>query len=272
MQRRWGIDRPRGKRDTWAELAGVLGLGRVWAGSKCLCFNGLILYPIVGSAAGSAAQFNSSVSAMPSHHLGKFGALACQGTADYTLLLCWALMRSSLALILVGLCQIGCASHSHGSHETRDAAARLAMTDTRGSQVPLFPAALTSWEWDELQSAPQVVDSSFTAGITSPEQEWAVASLPEHLMRKLQPVEVYRDHGSLVVALSRDAHYEWGYYVVKVVGPAVHDLGVGSIVWDARGWAFTSLRPEGILLASPSPSASWGALMGSRVYVYSRHR
>ena len=98
-------------------------------------------------------------------------------------------------------------------------------------------------------------------------------------MRKLQPVEVYRDQGNLVVALSRDAHYEWGYYVVKLFSPAVHGLGVGGLVRDARGWTFTPLRPpstKGILLQESLglglASASSRAIMGSGVYVYSRHR
>ena len=39
---------------------------------------------------GSAVQFNSSVSAMPLNAWGKSAAPSGQGTADYTLLVCWA--------------------------------------------------------------------------------------------------------------------------------------------------------------------------------------
>jgi hypothetical protein len=169
-------------------------------------------------------------------------------------------MRRTLAFILCGLCPVGCVSHTHTSQPVNDHPSKPALTDS--------PAALAPWEWDGLERAVDVMD---VAG----------GSLPEQWLRRLQPVEVYRDQGNVVIALFRDAHYERGYYFVSSYSSSGGFLILnGSTTYD-RGWTFT---PLGTATKTPTTGSflfhsSFDSLLDnssdafpSLIYAYSRQR
>ena len=173
-------------------------------------------------------------------------------------------MRNTFTFILCGLCQVGCVSHSHTSQQVNDLPSKPTFTIRPVSPNSAFPAALAPWEWDDLERAVSEMDM-FGDG------------LPERWLRRLQPVEVYRDRGGVVIALYRDAHYEWGYYVMSLGSSASGPLSSdGSATYD-RGWTFTPLENltiGGFLFQSsldriPDSSPD---ILSSLIYAYSRHR
>ena len=55
--------------------------------------------------------------------------------------------------------------------------------------------------------------------------------LPDKILRRLNPVEVYGDRANLVIALRRDAHEEGGYYVVSLISSFIPGGTEGEWTW-----------------------------------------
>ncbi len=176
-------------------------------------------------------------------------------------------------VVLVCCSAAGCASntpvHPAADAQTTPPASTPPRSALYAAPWPTwFPQTLSPSEWDELQSAPSVMDD-FRVGF------------PEDLMRKLKPVELYRDQSNLVVVLHRDAQYEWGYYIVSFGSSGLYGASIRSPPSDGkasdhRAWTFRRLRPPNAHFEDPSGwilvSSRSDTRLGPGVYAYSRQR
>jgi hypothetical protein len=149
-----------------------------------------------------------------------------------------------LVFILCLLGQVGCVTPTRTAYQDVNPSSKRPLTDGPPGR-----------EWDGLVRVGQepLSDSEF--------QDLAMAanrlalsgdSLPDRLVRRLEPVEVYHDLANVVVALYRDAHEERGYYIV----PAWISYLPAN---DRPGWTW-----ERLTLNSPQDIYSFG------LYEYSR--
>jgi hypothetical protein len=71
--------------------------------------------------------------------------------------------------------------------------------------------------------------------------EWATqgGAVPEEV-RRLDPIQVYGDHGNVVIALNRDAHGENGYYIVP--SSSSFDPRYRPNTGADAGWTLTPMK------------------------------
>lgn len=115
------------------------------------------------------------------------------------------------------------------------------------------PEWLSDWECQELVAAAD--DLALRGG-----------SLPDGLIQRLHPVEVYSDGCNIVIALCRDAREESGYYIVPLIssnGP----LGPGCF----REWTVRRVRTLN-LSGFYFDNLSSDTFYSDRLYAYSRKR
>jgi hypothetical protein len=85
---------------------------------------------------------------------------------------------------------------------------------------------------------PHLSDSRAQKLVTAADQMAMVGGVVPDAIEQLNPVQVYADHGNIVIALHRDAQGEQGFYIVP-----------SASSYDPRftahpGWTFTVVNPS----------------------------
>jgi hypothetical protein len=121
-------------------------------------------------------------------------------------------MRKSV-IILSCVCQIGCRSHTQ--------------TSQQAYFPPIGPVPTTTQLHNEI---PRPLSDNQLRDLVSAADDLTMfgTPVPDHVLQEIKPVEIYNDLCNVVVALSRGAHEEQGYYIVTPISsylPAGHDRG-----------------------------------------------
>lgn len=144
-------------------------------------------------------------------------------------------MRRTIAIILCGLCQNGCVSHTRMAQPALELSSKPAVTDTPVILDSGFPDDLKPLSDSELRDLVMAADDAALKGGT----------LPDRILRRMAPVEVYHDRSNIVIALQRVADFEWGYYIVPLLSPT-GPVSFNTPFRDDRGWTWMPLAIPGL--------------------------
>jgi hypothetical protein len=128
-------------------------------------------------------------------------------------------MRKALASILSVLCLVGCANYATVGQKPAGPSSAAPSSEHQPSPVPTVSEPLSGAELKELVM--EVNETAMKGG-----------SLPDSILRKLKPVEVYNHLGNCVIALQRNAQEERGYYVVALVSSYRPFRDEGGWTWN----------------------------------------
>jgi hypothetical protein len=142
-------------------------------------------------------------------------------------------MRRHFSILpLAALPLSGCTHHPATEAEPRPKVSQVVAPvgqpptgQQRASPVPTAVEPLSGIELQELVVA--VNEAEFRGG-----------SLPDNILQRLKPVEVYHHLGHCVIALQRSAQEERGYYVIPLVS--------SSTLRDEPGWTWKQVMSPAV--------------------------